>query len=65
MARYEGRLPPPCVCVTGPAENAGPCRSRGGGVDAQRRFAYTLVEDRELCLRAARAMMLRIAGATG
>jgi EAL domain-containing protein (putative c-di-GMP-specific phosphodiesterase class I) len=35
------------------------------GPDAERRFAHTLVEDREIVLRAARALMLRIAGATG
>ncbi|MEA2384755.1 MAG: hypothetical protein QOH72_4726 [Solirubrobacteraceae bacterium] len=35
------------------------------GPDAERRFAHTLVEDRELVLRAARALMLRIVGAGG
>ena len=29
----------------------------------QRRFAYTLIEDRDLVLRAARSLMLRIIGA--
>jgi hypothetical protein len=33
------------------------------GPDAGRRFAHTLVEDRELVLRAARALMLAIVGA--
>jgi len=36
-----------------------------GGPDLERRYADTLVEDRELALRAARALMLRIVGATG
>jgi EAL domain-containing protein (putative c-di-GMP-specific phosphodiesterase class I) len=35
------------------------------GPDAERRFAHTLVEDRELVLRAARALMRRIAGGAG
>ncbi len=34
-----------------------------GGPDMQRRFAYTLIEDRDLVLRAARSLMLRITGA--
>jgi EAL domain-containing protein (putative c-di-GMP-specific phosphodiesterase class I) len=36
-----------------------------GGPDLERRYAHTLVEDRELVLRAARALMLRIVGAAG
>jgi EAL domain-containing protein/diguanylate cyclase/two-component system sensory protein len=36
-----------------------------GGPDLARRYAHTLVEDRELVLRAARALMLRIVGAAG
>jgi len=36
-----------------------------GGPDLERRYAHTLIEDRELVLRAARALMLRIVGATG
>jgi len=36
-----------------------------GGRDADRRFAHTLVEDRELVLRAAQALMLRIVGTAG
>jgi EAL domain-containing protein (putative c-di-GMP-specific phosphodiesterase class I) len=36
-----------------------------GGPDLERRYAHTLVEDRDLVLRAARALMLRIVGATG
>jgi DICT domain-containing protein len=32
------------------------------GPDRERRFAHTLVEDRELVLQAARSLMLRIAG---
>jgi EAL domain-containing protein (putative c-di-GMP-specific phosphodiesterase class I) len=35
------------------------------GPDLERRHAHTLVEDRELVLRAARALMLRIVGAAG
>ena len=34
-----------------------------GGEDMQRRFAYALIEDRDLVLRAARSLMLRITGA--
>src|SRR4051812_46435734 len=34
-----------------------------GGPDLERRYAHTLVEDRELVVRAARALMLRIVGA--
>jgi EAL domain-containing protein (putative c-di-GMP-specific phosphodiesterase class I) len=34
-----------------------------GGPDLERRYAHTLVEDRELVLHAARALMLRIVGA--
>jgi EAL domain-containing protein (putative c-di-GMP-specific phosphodiesterase class I) len=36
-----------------------------GGPDLERRYAHTLVEDRDLVLRAARALMLRIVGAAG
>jgi EAL domain-containing protein (putative c-di-GMP-specific phosphodiesterase class I) len=36
-----------------------------GGPDLERRYAHTLIEDRELVLRAARSLMLRIVGATG
>jgi DICT domain-containing protein len=36
-----------------------------GGPDLERRYAHTLIEDRELVLRAARALMLRIVGAAG
>jgi hypothetical protein len=35
------------------------------GWDLERRYAHTLVEDRELVLGAARALMLRIVGAAG
>ena len=34
-----------------------------GGPDMQRRFAYTLIEDRDLVLHAARSLMLHITGA--
>jgi hypothetical protein len=36
-----------------------------GGPDLERPYAHTLVEDRELVLRAAPALMLRIVGAAG
>jgi EAL domain-containing protein (putative c-di-GMP-specific phosphodiesterase class I) len=36
-----------------------------GGPDLERRYAHTLVEDREIVLGAARALMLRIVGAAG
>jgi EAL domain-containing protein (putative c-di-GMP-specific phosphodiesterase class I) len=55
------------VIVVGPHQAAALiARDLGDtGADRERRFAHTLIEDRELVLRAARALMLRIAGAVG
>jgi EAL domain-containing protein (putative c-di-GMP-specific phosphodiesterase class I) len=52
------------VVVVGPHQAAALiARDLGdAGQDRERRFAHTLVEDRELVLQAARALMLRIAG---
>ncbi|MEA2248021.1 MAG: hypothetical protein QOH46_2550 [Solirubrobacteraceae bacterium] len=55
------------VLVVGPHQAAALiARDLGDtGPDMERRFAHTLIEDRELVLRAARALMLRIAAGTG
>jgi EAL domain-containing protein (putative c-di-GMP-specific phosphodiesterase class I) len=53
------------VIVVGPHQAAAliAVDLRDGGADMERRFAYTLIEDRDLVLRAARSLMLRITGA--
>jgi EAL domain-containing protein (putative c-di-GMP-specific phosphodiesterase class I) len=53
------------VLVVGPHQAAALiARDLGDrGPDLERRFAHTLIEDRELVLHAARALMLRVAGA--
>jgi DICT domain-containing protein len=55
------------VVVVGPHQAAALiARDLGDtGPDRERRFAHTLVEDRELVLQAARSLMLRIAGRSG
>jgi EAL domain-containing protein (putative c-di-GMP-specific phosphodiesterase class I) len=55
------------VLVVGPHQAAALiARDLGDdGPDMERRFAHTLVEDRDLVVRAARALMLRIVAGTG
>jgi EAL domain-containing protein (putative c-di-GMP-specific phosphodiesterase class I) len=55
------------VLVVGPHHAAGlVARDLGDdGPDLERRFAHTLVQDRDVVLRAARALMLRVIGAAG
>jgi len=55
------------VIVVGPRQAAALiARDLGDrSAEADRRFAHTLIEDRDLVLRAARALMLRVAGSAG